>query len=316
MAFIMFVVIMVGLFVAWRVCGRTAAVKDARVQAMPATGDFKWQSVVNEVRGWKLAAQLARWAMVGCGLLLVMECFTVVPAGHVGVMDIFGHVSDTPVPAGFRPVNPLARIVKMSVRTQEAKEVLTVPSKEGLVVPIEASLLYHLDQNLAPMVYRTIGTGYLQVLMEPQFRSVIRDVTAGYEAKSLYTSDREVLEAAVTNALNKLVRPRGIVIEGTPLRNIDLPKGLKDAIEMKLSAEQASQQMRFVLQKESQEAERKRIEAQGIADFQTIVTKGISEPLLRWKGIEATEKLAMSHNTKVVIVGAGKSGLPLILNTD
>ena len=142
-----------------------------------------------------------------------------------------------------------------------------------------------------------------------------RGVTAGYEAKALYTSEREMLAETILTDLQKLVGPRGIMVEATPLRRVGLPAGLTQAIEEKLRAEQESQRMQFVLLKEKQEAERKRIEAQGISDFQNIVTKGISDPLLRWKGIEATEKLAGSANAKIVIIGAGKDGLPLILDT-
>jgi prohibitin 1 len=131
----------------------------------------------------------------------------------------------------------------------------------------------------------------------------------------LYTSQREQLSDAIAQQLRGRVGPRGIVVEGTPIRRLDLPKGLAASIEEKLRSEQESQRMEFVIQREKQEAERKRIEAQGIADFQRIVSDGISEPLLRWKGIEATNKLAESGNSKVVVIGSGKDGLPLILGS-
>jgi prohibitin 1 len=124
-----------------------------------------------------------------------------------------------------------------------------------------------------------------------------------------------VLAKTIYEDLVKLVAARGVIVESTPLRNIDLPRKVTDAIEDKLKAEQESQRMEFILTKEKQEAERKRIEARGISDFQNIVAQGISEPLLRWKGIEATEKLASSPNAKVVIIGSGKDGLPVILDT-
>jgi len=209
----------------------------------------------------------------------------------------------------------MARIVKFSVKTQEIKEEMDVPSKEGLTVQLEISALFHLNPEKAAETYKTVGENYVEVLVEPQFRSVTRGVTAGYEAKALYTSEREMLGQLLLAELEKLVEPRGITIESTPLRRIGLPPGLTAAIEEKLRAEQESQRMQFVLTKEKQEAERKRIEAQGVSDFQNIVARGISEPLLRWKGIEATEKLASSQNTKVIIIGAGKDGLPLILDT-
>lgn len=249
------------------------------------------------------------------GAATLLQAFTVVPAGNVGVVDFFGRVSDTTLKAGINPVNPLARVVKFSVKTQELKEVMDVPSKEGLTVSLELSALFHLNPDKAADVYKTIGPDYMHVVLVPQFRSVARGVTASYDARALYTSEREQLAHAILKELQALSEPRGITVEATPLRKVGLPAGLTASIEEKLRAEQDSQRMQFVLQKEKQEAERKRIEAQGIADFQAIVTKGISEQLLRWKGIEATEKIAQSPNTKVIIVGAGKDGLPLLLDT-
>lgn len=249
------------------------------------------------------------------GLLAFSQCFTVIPAGHVGVVDFFGVVSDNTLKSGINLVNPLARVIKFSVKTQEIKEEMDVPSKEGLTVGLEISVLFHLNPDKASLVYKTIGENYSQIILIPNFRSVCRGVTASYEAKALYTSEREQLAQIIKDELQKNVGPRGITIESTPLRKVVLPEGLSKAIEAKLQAEQESQRMQFVLQKEEQEAQRKRIEAKGIADFQDIVTRGISEPLLRWKGIEATEKLASSPNSKIVIIGAGKDGLPIILDT-
>jgi regulator of protease activity HflC (stomatin/prohibitin superfamily) len=248
-------------------------------------------------------------------LLAIGQVFTVVPAGSVGVVDFFGTVSDMTLKAGINMINPLAKVVKFSVKTEEIKEVMDVPSKEGLTVRLELSALFHLNPEKAAEVYKTIGENYIQIILEPQFRSVARGVTAGYDARALYTSEREVLAQIIQKDLEKLVEPRGITIEATPLRQVGLPAGLTESITEKLRAEQESQRMQFVLTKEKQEAERKRIEAQGISDFQNIVARGISDQLLRWKGIEATEKLAASTNAKVVIIGAGKDGLPLILDT-
>lgn len=260
----------------------------------------------------------AKFSFIGIfvfGLLALGQCFTVIPAGHVGVVDLFGVVSDNTLKSGINFVNPLARIIKFSVKTQEIKEDMDVPSKEGLTVGLEISVLFHLNPDKASLVYKTIGENYAQIILIPNFRSVCRGVTASYEAKALYTSEREQLAQIIKDELQKNVGPRGITIESTPLRKVVLPEGLSKAIEAKLQAEQESQRMQFILQKEEQEAQRKRIEAKGIADFQDIVTRGISEPLLRWKGIEATEKLASSPNSKIVIIGAGKDGLPIILDT-
>jgi prohibitin 1 len=249
----------------------------------------------------------------GLALLLALSsALVVVPAGHVGVIDLFGHVSPTTLKSGIRLVNPLARVVKISVQTQEIKETMEVPSKEGLSMKIDLSALYHVDPERASEICRTVGEHYVAVLLVPQLRSISRGVTAGYDARSLYTSQRDQLADAIARELRERVQPRGIAIESTPLRALDLPKALASSIEEKLRSEQESQRMEFVITRERQEAERKRIEAQGIADFQRIVSEGISEPLLRWKGIEATNKLAESGNAKVVVIG-GKDGLPLIL---
>ena len=229
---------------------------------------------------------------------------------------VAGAASDKPRIAvlEFNPVNPLARVVKMSVKTQELKEVMDVPSKEGLTVQLEVSVLYHLNPEKAADVYKTVGEDYETIIIEPQFRSVTRGVTAGFEAKALYTSEREHLSKLILGELENMIANRGVTVESAPLRRVGLPAGLSSSIEQKLQAEQESQRMQFVLTKEKQEADRKRIEAQGISDFQKIVNQGLNSQLLTWKGIEATEKLANSPNTKVIIVG-GKDGLPLILDT-
>jgi prohibitin 1 len=263
--------------------------------------------------------QESAYALIGMSvaiLIAVLQCWTIIPAGHVGVIDFFGNVSDKTLFPGVNFVNPLANVIKFDARTHEIKETMNVPSKEGLSVELEISLLYSLSYKNANKIYKTVGEDYVEKILVPQFRSVVRGVTAKYEARALYTAEREELAKEIEEELSRLVGPRGITLEAAPLRQITLPSGLTASIEEKLKAEQESQRMQFVLQRETQEAERKRIEAKGIADFQEIVSKGISEQLLKWKGIEATEKLAGSSNTKVVVIGSGKDGLPLILGSD
>jgi prohibitin 1 len=258
----------------------------------------------------------ANFALIGlfvAVLIAVLQFWTIIPAGHVGVIDFFGSVSDNTLYPGVNIVNPMANVIKFDARTQEIREVMNVPSKEGLSVELEISLLYSLSFENANKIYKTVGENYVEKILIPQFRSVVRGVTASYDAKALYTEEREILSKRIEIDLAKLVQPRGITLEAAPLRQIILPPGLTGAIEEKLKAEQESQRMQFILQRETQEAERKRIEAKGIADFQDIVSKGISDQLLKWKGIEATEKLANSNNSKIVIIGSGKDGLPVIL---
>jgi len=258
----------------------------------------------------------ANFSMIGiavASVIAISQCWTVIPAGHTGVIDFLGLVSDQTLKPGVNLVNPMAKIEKMSIKTQEMKELMSVPSKEGLSVDLEISLLFKLDSDKANEIYKTVGPNYVDIILVPQFRSVVRGVTARYEAKALYTASREKLAGEILTELEKLVGPRGITVEQAPLRQIRLPDRLTQSIEEKLQAEQESQRMAFILQKEAQEADRKRIEAKGIADFQDIVSKGISDQLLKWKGIEATEKLANSSNSKVIVIGSGKDGLPLIL---
>ncbi len=259
------------------------------------------------------------YALIGLVLALVIavfQCWTIIPAGHVGVIDFFGTVSDYTLKPGVNFVNPLANVVKFDARTQEIKEVMTVPSKEGLTIDLEISLLYSLSFENANKIYKSVGEDYVDKILVPQFRSVVRGVTASYDARALYTAEREQLGKKIEEELSSLVKPRGITIEAAPMRQLTLPARLTESIEEKLKAEQESQRMQFILQRETQEAERKRIEAKGIADFQEIVSKGISEQLLKWKGIEATEKLSSSNNTKIVVIGSGKDGLPLILGNN
>jgi len=262
--------------------------------------------------------RVARFAVIGLVLfvLLIGNPIAVIPAGHVGVKDLFGRVSSDVLSPGVRIVIPFTRVIKMSIKTQEVKETAEVPSKEGLIMDLEGSLLFRLDPEKADDIYRTIGKNYEEIAVQPQIRSAIREITASYEAKVLYSAEREKIAKETLELFRNTAGGRGIIAEAVLLRKIGLPDVVANAIQEKLRREQESEQMKFVLQKETQEAERKRIEAQGIADFQKIVAAGISPALLEWKGIEATEKLAMSQNSKVVVIGSGKNGLPIILGGD
>lgn len=258
----------------------------------------------------------ARWivgAVLLAGALIAGSPIAVIPAGHVGVVDFFGNVRPAPLGAGVHLVIPFSRVVPFSIRTVEMKETADVPSKEGLSMSLEASLLHRLDPAMAPSVYRTFGRDYETVVVEPQIRAALREITASYEAKALYSTQREQIAKEILALFQEMVKGRGIIADSVLLRKIGLPEVVANAIQEKLRREQEAEQMKFVLQKEEQEAERKRVEARGIADFQNIVASGISEQLLEWKGIEATEKLAASPNAKIVVIGSGEKGLPIIL---
>lgn len=246
-------------------------------------------------------------------LVLIAKSVVVIPAGTVGVQVLFGNVYEGALPSGIHLINPLLQIHKMDIRTQEATEEAVVPSREGLTVTIDVTLLFSLNPAKAPLVYKTVGPQYVSIIVEPQFRSAIRGATASYDAKALYTSEREVIASNMTKELKPLLESRGVQVEKVLMRRITLPAILSQAIEKKLEAEQQSEQMKFVLDRERQEADRKRVEAEGIADFQKKVAEGLTDSYLKWKGIEATQKLSESGNAKVVIIGAGQGGLPVIL---
>ena len=245
--------------------------------------------------------------------LLLFAAVKYVPAGHVGVLVFFGRVTDTTLSAGTHLANPLARNITFSVRTQELTERAQVLSNEGLSVTLDTTLLFRLDNSKANQVYKTIGVDYVNIVVKANLRSTIRSVTSAYDADALYGVKRELIGKQVAEELIAILSGRGIIVERVLLREVKLPATVTQAIEAKQQADQEAQRMEFVLQREKQEAERKRIEAAGIRDFQRIVAQGISAQLLTWKGIEATEKLASSQNAKVVIIGSGGKGLPIIL---
>ncbi|MGA3211328.1 MAG: prohibitin family protein [Terriglobales bacterium] len=246
-------------------------------------------------------------------LVLSWASLAYVPAGHVGVLTVFGHVTGQVLSEGTHFANPFAVNNTASIRTQTIKETASVPSNEGLLITLDTSLLYRLDATKAAQVFQTIGPNYEEVIIEPTLRSAIRETTASHEANALYSGEREKVASEIFAQLNRELAPRGIVVENVLLRDIQLPATLKASIEAKQQAEQESLAMSFRLQKEKQEADRKRIEAAGIRDFQQIVAQGISPQLLEWKGIEATETLGKSPNTKIVVIGNSKNGLPLIM---
>jgi regulator of protease activity HflC (stomatin/prohibitin superfamily) len=296
MLFILTLIIAIGALFAWLSARRKIAVERNLLYRSPA----------------RVAAAVS----VLFGIAALAQTFTIIPAGHVGVVNFFGIVKPQTLPAGINFVNPLATVITFSIQTRELKENMQVLSREGLTIGLEISALYRLNPDSAARVYQTISGGdFENIVLIPQFRSISRSVTASFQASALYSSEREQLSLNIQKELSAMVSPRGVIVETTPLRNVALPTQLTEAIETKQRADQESQRMEFILTKEKQEADRKRIEAQGIADFQKIVATGLSDQLLQWKGIEATEKLATSQNSKVVIIGSGKGGLPVILDT-
>lgn len=212
---------------------------------------------------------------LGGGLLIAGSCVRPVPAGHAGVEDLFGNVSSQLRTSGLQFKNPLAQIYSVSLKTTKADFKCSVPSQEGLMVDLHITLQYRLDPDRLVSLYKDIGLDFLDVLITPQVHSAVRSATSSRDAKALYTAEREQIRLELLESLNNTLNQRGIIVEDVPLRTIVLPGKLTEAIERKLQMEQESQRMDFVLEKERQEAQRKAIEARGIADFQNIVSKGI-----------------------------------------
>ena len=260
-----------------------------------------------------LRLRLAAIVIAVIVLIVLLASTTSVPTGHVDVLTIFGRMTGEVLPEGIHLINPLKSVEKLSIQTQSEKESASVPSNEGLIIALDTSLLFRLDRDKAAYVYQSVGSDYAEKVVEPTLRAAIRAATSAHTANALYTNARELVQQQIQDELKAQLAPRGVIVENVLLRDVQLPAMLKGSIEAKQQAEQDALRMSFILQKEKQEAERKRIEAQGIADFQKIVAQGISPQLLEWKGIEATEKLAVSPNSKIVIIGNSKNGLPLVL---
>ena len=246
-------------------------------------------------------------------VIVLFSSVTRVGTGHVGVLTLFGKVTGETLGEGIHLINPLKTNNEMSVQTQTIKESASVPSSEGLMMALDTSLIYHLNPDSAAHVFQTIGADYEDKVVENNLRSAIREATASHTANALYTGEREAVANEIKDKITKELGARGITVEAILLRDVQLPATLKASIEAKQQAEQEALAMNFRLQKETQEAQRKRIEAAGVRDFQQIVAQGITPSLLEWKGIEATENLAKSGNTKIVVIGNSKNGLPLIL---
>ena len=242
---------------------------------------------------------------VGLVLGIVFSMVRIIPAGYVGVIDLFGQVSENYLNSGINFVNPLARVINLSVRTQEDMEMMPVPSKEGLTINLDISILHKLNPAKAVEIYKTVGPAYKDIVLTPQFRAAARGVTVAHEAKALYTSEREMLAQAIFDSLKGLVGDRGVVIERVLLRAITLPTTVSGAIEHKVRAEQDAERMKFILQKETQEAERKRIEAKGIRDSQSIIDESLTSRYLNYLWINT-----LNQNPNVIYV-ATEANMPM-----
>lgn len=254
--------------------------------------------------------------MALAAVFIVGSFIRIVPAGTVGVYDLFGRVKDKERLPGLNFVNPFAKLQIMNVKTEEIKKVMVVPSKEGLSINVDVSILYRMIPDKASDIYNTVGQGYRGIVIVPQFRSVVRGATVDYEAKALYTSNREEIAGRIKDDLYDLLEKRGIVLENVLLREIKLPPTVGGAIEQKLKAEQEAEQMKFILDKERKEAERRIIEAEGIAKSQEIINKTLTKEYLQHEAIQSQMKMANSPNNTVIYIPVGTNGIPLVKMTE
>jgi regulator of protease activity HflC (stomatin/prohibitin superfamily) len=256
---------------------------------------------------------------------IITSCVVQIDAGHVGVKKLFGKVQEDVLFSGLHLVNPLLEIQKFDVKTMnytmsgqhsegqiEGDDAIRVLSADGLEVTIDLSALYRVLPEEAPRILRETGVDYENIIVRPITRTRIRDNAVYYDAVALYSTKRDEFQQRIFKSIEKDFKTRGLLLEQLLVRNITLPQSVKVAIEQKINAEQEAQKMQFVLQKERQEAERKRVEAQGIADYQKILSTGLSDKQLQYESIKAQLELSKSPNAKVIIMGKGNS--PIILD--
>ncbi len=243
--------------------------------------------------------------------ILFTSCAIVRP-GEVGVKQHYGKLKGKPKSQGIVLLNPFtSKLVRIPTRTVNKEIKLNLPSKEGLNVSAEISILYHIKQEKAMDIINDVGTNFERVLILSTFRSASADVCARFYAKDMHSGKRAEIEKEIQKQMSSLLDDRGFIIEAVLLKSITLPSGLYAAIEAKLRAEQEAQQMEFVLQREEKEAERKRIEAKGIRDAQKIIKEGITPGNIEWRSLDVLKEISTSPNAKLIITD-GKT--PVLIN--
>ena len=266
--------------------------------------------------------------MIGAGIIIVgavLASIVQINPGEIGVQKLFGKVNNNILESGLNVVNPLVDVVTFDTKTQNytmsgvmdegeksADDAIRVLSADGLEVIIDLTVLYKVIPSQAPRILQEIGTDYKNTIVRPICRTKIRDNAVYYDAIALYSTKRDEFQGRIFKTIETDFKTRGLMLEQLLVRNITLPASVKTTIESKINAEQEAQKMTFVLQKEKQEAERKRVEAQGIADYQKILSTGLSDKQLQYEMIKA---IATSPNAKLIIMGGGKNSTPVILDT-
>lgn len=261
------------------------------------------------------------------GLVIILlgvstSCFVQIEPGEVGVKTLFGSIQEGTLTEGLNFVNPLVEVQRFDVRTQNytmsavtdegnkgGDDAIRVLTADGLEVVIDLSVLYHVIPEKAADILRVTGNRDVitDKIIRPLARTKIRDNAVFYDAVALYSTKRDEFQAKITETIEKDFLSRGLELEDILIRNISLPESVKLAIESKINAEQEAQKMKFVLDKERQEADRKRVEAQGISDYQRILTSTLTDKLLQYEQIKAQREIATSPNSKVIVMGGGKS---------
>ena len=265
------------------------------------------------------------------GLIIILlgiltSCIVQIDAGEIGVQKLFGKIQNNVLYSGLHFINPLVNVEHLDIKTQNytmsgvtdegtksGDDAIKVLTADGLEVTIDLSVLYRVVPNDAPKLLQQTGIDYEDKIVRPLTRTRIRDNAVYYDAVSLYSTKRDEFQQRIYKTIERDFNTRGLLLEQLLVRNITLPQSVKQSIEQKINAEQDAQKMQFVLQKEQQEAQRKRIEAQGIADYQTIISQSLTDKQLQYERIKAQLAIAQSPNTKIIVMGNGNT--PLIMDT-
>ncbi len=252
-------------------------------------------------------------------------CVKQIDAGQIGVTSLFGKVSSEVLTSGLNFVNPLVDVYNVDIKTlnytmsgvhnegdKEGDDAIRVLTSDGLEVTIDLTVLYRVVGTEAPRLIKETGLDYKDKIVRPLTRTKIRDNAVYFTAIDLYSTKRDQFQNRIFTTIEADFKKRGLILEQLLLRNITLPNNVKTSIEEKIKAEQDAQKMEFVLQKEKQEAERKRVEAQGIADYQRIISTGLNDKQLQYEQIQMMKGLITSPNSKVIVMGKGNT--PVILD--
>jgi regulator of protease activity HflC (stomatin/prohibitin superfamily) len=283
---------------------------------------FVGTSVNTPLRPYRSIIKIVGIVVILAGLSV--SAVVQVEPGEVGVQKLFGKVSNNVLQSGLNVINPLVKVVMFDIKTEnytmsgvmdegakQGDDAIRVLTADGLEVVIDLTVLYKVIPSETPRILKEVGTDYRNVLVRPICRTRIRDNAVYYDAVALYSTKRDEFQSKIFNSIEANFKERGLLLEQLLVRNITLPASVKATIESKINAEQDAQKMTFVLQKERQEAERKRVEAQGIADYQKILSTGLSDRLLQYEMIKA---ISNSPNSKLILMTNGKN-LPVMVDT-